>query len=374
VTAAYDIAVIGAGIAGASVAAHLAETRRVILLEMEERPGYHSTGRSAAAYEPNYGPAPIRALSRASRGFFFAPPLGFADGPLVVPRDTMFFVPPDQESKGEQLLRVGHGLVEIDETAAAARFPLLRKGYAPWALLDEGTADIDVDLLHQGFLRLLKARGNDLVCAAEVRAIERKDGVWSLTTARGAFAASVIVNAAGAWADVVAARAGVKPIGLEPRRRSVGVVASPAGIDIMNLPLVGDVGETWYAKPQSGKFLVSSADATPVEPHDAYGDDMAIAEGIERFTQAAEIEVTRIEHTWGGLRTFAPDGVPVCGYDPSVEGFFWLAGQGGYGIQSSPALSRLAATLVLGQKAPTDIIEEGLTLADLDPGRFRKSV
>jgi D-arginine dehydrogenase len=150
-------------------------------------------------------------------------------------------------------------------------------------------------------------------------------------------------------------------------------VPPPPGIDIMGLPLVGDAAETWYAKPQSGKLLVSSADATPVEPHDAFADDMAVAEGIDRFMRAAEVEVTRVEHSWGGLRTFAPDGVPVCGYDSSVDGFFWLAGQGGYGIQSSPALSRLAAALVLGETPPSDIMAEGVTLSGLDPARLHKN-
>jgi D-arginine dehydrogenase len=371
VTAAHDIAVIGAGIAGASVAAHLAETRRVVLLEMEDRPGYHSTGRSAAAFEPSYGPAPIRALTRASRSFFFAPSQGFSGDALVVPRETVFFVPSDQEARGEELLNDCQGLECIGEADARARFPLLRPGYAGWALLDAGTADIDVDLLHQGYLRLFKARGGALACGAEVRAIDRKDGMWALATPAGDFSASIIVNAAGAWADVVATRAGVAPIGLVPKRRSIGVVPAPPGIDVMALPLVGDAAETWYAKPQSGKFLVSSADATPVEPHDAFADDMAVAEGIDRFTQAADIEVTRVEHAWGGLRTFAPDGVPVCGHDSSVDGFFWLAGQGGYGIQTSPALSRLAAALVLGDAPPADILAEGVTPGDLDPARLR---
>ena len=370
-TRTYDIAVIGGGIAGVSVAAHLAESRRVLVLEMEQRPGYHSTGRSAAAFEPNYGPAPIRALTRASRGFFFSPPQCFSGEGLVVPRETVFFVPPDQQAQGEHWLRDSQGLERIGEAAAREKFPLLRQGYADWALLDAGTADIDVDLLHQGYLRLFKSRGGELACGAEVRAIEKKNGMWSLATPTGNFSAPLVINAAGAWADVVAARAGIAPVGLVPKRRSIGVVPAPPGVDVMGLPLVGDAAETWYAKPQSGKFLVSSADATPVEPHDAFADDMAVADGIDRFMQAAEIEVTRVEHTWGGLRTFAPDGFPVCGYDSSAGGFFWLAGQGGYGIQSSPALSRLAAALVLGNAPPPDILTEGVTPPVLDPARLR---
>lgn len=370
----FDIIVIGAGIAGASVAAHLAETHRVLILEMEERPGFHSTGRSAAAFEPNYGPAPIRALTRAARGFFEAPPQGFATGPLVTPRQTVFFAPPDQAAALDKLMREQQGMQEITLAAARAKFPLLRDGYAAHAALDPGTADLDVDLLHQGYLRLFKSRSGSLACNAGARTCEPAGGLWSVETPAGTFRSRIIVNAAGAWGDRVAELAGAKPVGLQPKRRSIAVVAAPAGCDPMQWPLIGDTGETWYAKPQSGKLLVSPADATPVDPHDAYADDIALAEGIDRFQQATTIEVSRVEHTWGGLRSFAPDGNPVCGYDPVCEGFFWLIGQGGYGIQTSPSLSRLAAALVRGQPAPPDIAAERCAIEDLSPGRFLRHV
>ncbi len=366
----FGIIVVGAGIAGASVAAHLAETHKVLILEMEERPGFHSTGRSAATYEPNYGPAPIRALTRAARGFFEAPPQGFASGPLVTPRQTVFLAPPDQALAFDKLMREQQGMREITLAAAGAKFPLLRDGYAARAVLDPGTADLDVDLLHQGYLRLFKSRGGSLACNAGVRTCEPVAGYWTVETPAGTFRTPIVVNAAGAWGDRVAGLAGAKPIGLQPKRRSIAVVPAPEGCDPMQWPLIGDVGETWYAKPQSGKLLVSPADATPVDPHDAYADDMALAEGIDRFQQAATIAVTRIERAWGGLRSFAPDGNPVCGYDPACEGFFWLVGQGGYGIQTAPALSRLAAALVRGEAVPADIAAEGCDVGDLSPARF----
>ncbi len=368
----FDIIVIGAGIAGASVAAHLAETRKVLVLDMEDRPGFHSTGRSAAAYEPNYGPAPIRALTRAARDFYENPPRGFATGPLVTPRETLFLAPSEQAAAFDRLMQEQQGMREITITSARAKYPLLRDGYATRALLDPGTADIDVDLLHQGYLRLLKSRGGSLACNAGVTACTRSAGRWAAETPAGTFRAPVLVDAAGAWGDRIAELAGAKPIGLQPKRRSMAVVAAPAGHDPMQWPLVGDAGETWYCKPQSGKLLVSPADATPVDPHDAYADDMRLAEGIDRFQQATMIEVTRVEHSWGGLRSFAPDGNPVCGYDPAIDGFFWLVGQGGYGIQTAPALSRLAAALVTDAPIPQDILAEGCDPAGLSPGRFHK--
>ncbi|MFN0193046.1 MAG: NAD(P)/FAD-dependent oxidoreductase [Aestuariivirga sp.] len=365
----FDIAVIGAGIAGASVAARLADNHSVIVLEMEERPGYHSTGRSAAAFEPNYGPAPIRALTRASRELFFNPPAGFSDAPLVLPRETIFVAPEEQNSAFERLLAESQGLREIDVKEARRRHPKLREGFAKRAVLDEGTADLDVDLIHRGFLRQVKAAGSQVICNAEVTSLDHGSH-WTIATRAGTFHAVIIVNAAGAWAGKIAALAGARPISIQPKRRSIAVVPAPEGVSSDDWPLVGDVGETWYCKPQSGKLLVSPADATPVDPHDAFADDMTLAEGIERFQEAMDIEVSRVEHTWGGLRSFAADGNPVCGYDAVAQRFFWLAGQGGYGIQTSPALSLLAAALVDDGEVPKPIADEGFDLLNVLPARF----
>lgn len=366
-----DIIVIGAGIAGASVAAHLASDHKVAILEMEDRPGYHSTGRSAATYEPNYGPPSIRALTRASRGFFETPPQGFTAAPLVSPRDTVFVVPDHQREHGESLLKAGLGFAEIAYAEARRKFPLLRETYARHAMLDATTADIDVDLLHQGFLRLVKMQGGEVVCQAAVETIERRDGSWFATTPKGTFAAPILINAAGAWGDVIAVRAGARPKGLQPKRRSMAVVPVPSGANVMAWSFVGDAGETWYAKPSGGRLLVSPAEAEPVEPHDAYADDMMLAEGLARFEEAVDMEVTRLEGSWGGLRSFAPDGNPVCGFDAQAEGFFWLIGQGGYGIQTSPALGELAAALVRNAAMPGHIEREGLSLQDISPARFQ---
>lgn len=365
-----DIIVIGAGIAGASVAARLAQTSKVVVLEMEERPGYHSTGRSAATYEPNYGPPSIRALTRAGRSFFETPPQGFASAPLVSPRPTIFVVPEHQQEQAAALMQSGAGLAELSFAQAQSHFPALKPSYTKHAVIDDSTADIDVDLLHQGFLRQIKTQGGEIVCRAPVETLTRKNGGWQVTTPLGSFSAPILVNAAGAWGDQIAKRAGVAPKGLQPKRRSMAVVPAPEGLNIMSWSFVGDVGETWYAKPSGGRLLVSPAEAEPVEPHDAFADDMTLAEGIARFEEAVDIPVTRLEGSWGGLRSFVPDGNPVCGFDPQAEGFFWLIGQGGYGIQTSPALGDLAAALVRQEAMPGYIEREGLDLADISPGRL----
>ncbi len=358
-----DIIVIGAGIAGASAAAHLAETHKVIVLEMEDRPGYHSTGRSAAMFEPNYGPAPIRALTRAARQVF-------EEIGAFTPRETIFFMTEGQDQAFEALMQAQVGMHEISIAESHAKYPLLRVENLRRAILDPGTADIDVDLVHQFFLRKLKSNGGSLACDKKVESIVRDGGKWKVMAGSVAFQAPIIVNAAGAWGDVVAAMAGASPVGLQPKRRSMAVVPMPDGHDASAWPMIGDVAETWYSKAQSGKLLVSPADATPVDPHDAFADDMTLAEGIDRFQQAVTFEITRVEHTWGGLRSFVADGNPVVGYDGALSGFFWLVGQGGYGIQTSPALSRTAAALIRGEPVPADVLAEGYDPADLSPLRF----
>jgi D-arginine dehydrogenase len=366
-----DFLVIGAGIAGVSVAAHLAEQATVTILEMEDRPSYHTTGRSAATYEPNYGPKPVLALTRASAAFFNKPPEGFAGGPLLTPRSSLFLEPHDQAEAAKAFLSYATNVEELSPNDLMKILPVLRAGYAKRGFLDPSTGDLDVDLIFGGFMRLFKARAGKLVLSAPAQSITRDSTLWTVTTPKGQFTATTLINASGAWGDVVAKLAGVKPVGLTPKRRSIGVIPIEGYPDFMRWPMATDCGETWYAKPQSGKMIVSSADATPVDPHDAYADDMAIAVGIERLMEATTIEVNRLEHSWGGLRTFAPDGCPVVGFDPSTEGFFWLVGQGGYGIQSAPALSRTAAALALRKPVPEDIAAHGLVLSEISPMRLR---
>ena len=369
-TQTFDIIVIGAGIAGASAAAHLAEDRTVAILDMEDRAGYHTTSRSASSYEPNYGPKPILALTRASKEFFMAPPEGFTDAPIFTKRSSLVLEAKGQEREAQNFLAKAVDIEELSEAQSRALVPILRQGYATRGFFEAGTGALDVDLLHRGYLKLFKQRGGVLKLEAGATKITKTSDTWHIETPQGEFTAKLIVNAAGAWGDQVAMLAGIKAVGLIPKRRSIGVISVP-DFDVMKWPFIVDCAESWYAVPQSGKLLVSSADATPVEPHDAYADDEAIAIGIDRLMQATTLDVQRLEHSWGGLRTFSPDGAPVVGFDPSTDGFFWLVGQGGYGIQSSPALSRTAAAMALKQDIPQDVLAAELNINDILPNRLR---
>ncbi len=366
----FDFIVIGAGIAGASVASQLSAKASVALLEMEERPGYHTTGRSAAAYEPNYGPRPFLALSRAGLAFYKNPPADFSERPIFSKRGSLVIEAKGQEEASQHFLTPGAKLREVSVDEMVSLVPVLRRDYANRGFYDDGTGDLDVDLLHRGYLKWFKQRGGKLHCNAAAQEIKKVGAHWQVKTPQGTFQAGTVIDAAGAWGDKVAELAGVAPIGLQPKRRSIGVIPITGHDGLMDWPFMVDCEESWYAKPQSGKLIVSSADQTPVEPHDAYADDEAIAVGVDRLMRATTLEVTRLDHSWGGLRSFVPDKFPVCGYDRAAEGFFWLIGQGGNGIQSSWGLSRLAAALAMREAVPEDLLAQGLQLEDVLPERF----
>jgi len=362
-----DIAVIGAGIAGAGVAAFLAEHARVLLIEREDRPGYHSTGRSAAIFIESYGNAAIRALNRASRDWFLAPPIEELDRSPFSRRDVLYICAPGEGGKLDALCADNPHLLPLTARETVGRVPILRPEGVLRGALETSSYDIDVASLHQAWLARLKHLGSDLVCDAPVTALGRKGGLWRIDTPQGSVEAPIVVDAAGAWADEVAALAGLGPMGLTPCRRTAAILPAPAGHDVAGWPCFATVEETWYAKPEAGKLLVSPADQDPVPPHDVFVDDMVLAEGLDRYEHAVTVPVTRVERSWAGLRTFAPDKTPVAGYDPRTEGFFWLAGQGGYGIQTAPALSLLASLLVRRDAAAAGFE----TLPDLlSPGRF----
>jgi D-arginine dehydrogenase len=349
-TQAFDIVVIGAGIAGATAAAQLSPHRRVALIEAEDQAGYHSTGRSAALWVQNYGPPDVRELSRLSRAFFEAPPHGFTDSALMRHRPVLFLATAQQLPALEAELAGGVGLRRISVQQATALQPALRPGYAAGAAVEDDAFDMDVAAIHQGFLRML--RGSHGVLALRNRAgqVERQGAEWAVETSAGTvFRAPVLVNAAGAWGDEVAALAGVAPLGLHPCRRTACIV-NPAPWDVQDWPMTIDVMHRWYARPEARtRLLVSPADETPMHPHDVQPEEIDIALGIDRMQQALAIEVTRVERAWAGLRTFAPDGSLAIGWDRTADGFFWSVGQGGYGIQTSPAAGRLVADLVLGR-------------------------
>ncbi len=352
--------------AGVGAAARLAPHARVAVLEMEERPAYHTTGRSAATFILNYGNAVLRALNRASEDVLRTGG-DLAERGFLSPRGLLYVAAGGHEAHLDHAMQGADGMEEIGADEAARLFPLLRRELVARAAVERDASDIDVDALLQAFLRTLRADGGEVVPRAEVSAMRRQGGTWRVETAAGAFEAPVVVNAAGAWGDVIASRAGVAPAGLQPMRRSIAVVPVPDGHDPRRWPLAASAAEDWYAKPDGGRLWVSPADEDPVEPHDAWPDDMVLAEGIDRFQRMVDMEVTRVERSWAGLRTFAPDRTPVVGPEPGADGFHWLCGQGGYGIQTSPALSRLAADLILG--LPPALPDA--TVAALSPARFR---
>jgi D-arginine dehydrogenase len=367
---AFDVVVIGAGMAGASAAAFLSEHRRVALVEAEEQAGYHTTGRSAALWTANYGPPDVRLLTRLSRQFFEAPPEGFATVPLMRKRLVLFLATEAQLPELDQTLAEGTGLHRVTVAEAAALLPALRNGYAAGAAVEDDAFDMDVSAIHQGFLRQLRTRNGALALRNRAGRITRKDGTWHVETSSGAmFQAGIVVNAAGAWGDEVAALAGAAPIGLVPKRRTAAIV-DPSPWDAEHWPMALDVGERWYARPEARtRLMVSPADETPTYPHDVQPEEIDIATGIDLMQQALDITVRRVEHSWAGLRTFTPDGSLAFGWDRACEGFFWCVGQGGYGIQTSPAAGRLVADLVLGR----DPGEAAPAVAAIDPGRFHKA-
>ncbi|WP_334191386.1 NAD(P)/FAD-dependent oxidoreductase [Pararhodobacter sp.] len=363
------IVVIGAGIAGASVAAELAAAGQdVLLLERESAPGYHTTGRSAALYTPSYGPPVIRALTRASASAFNATPTAERPHPLLRPRDVLFIARADQIDSLEAAA-ADLPVARLGAAQARAMLPLLREDYLAGALHDAGSADIDVEALHRQFLRALTAHRGDLRLRAEVTAITREGAGWRIATPQGEVTAEMLVNASGAWADAIAVLAGVAPVGLVPKRRTAMLVAPPAGQNVDDWPMVVDIDETFYLRPDAGKLLLSPADETPSEPCDAQPDEWDVAVCIDRVQQAVDLPVRRVEHKWAGLRSFVADKAPVVGHAPDAPGFVWVAGQGGYGIQTAPALGRAAAALALGQPIPQDIADQGVRAEALAPRR-----
>lgn len=357
-----DILVIGGGIAGLSAAARLAPHAAVTLLETEPALGYHTSGRSAALYEETYGLPSTVALNRASKSFFLN------DNPhLVTPRGLLVVAGPD----AADAFAADVAAMEMTPlTMAEARdiLPILNPATVTWAAFHAAAWDIDTDALLQSHARTIRAAGGKVLTGQQVTAIHRQAGAWRVTTPAGEIAAATIVNAAGAWADGIAAMAGLPPIGLKPLRRSMARIPAPEGQDTRSWPMTMGAGETWYMKPDAGALIVSPAEEDPSHPHDAWADDMVLAEGLARYEAHVTAPVTRLLGSWAGLRTFAPDRQLVLGSDPLAPTFLWSAGQGGYGFQTSPAASALVADLALGRAPALD----PATVAALSPARFRQ--
>ena len=372
---AADYLVIGGGIAGASVAYWLAPHARVILLERESQPGYHATGRSAALFMESYGTAQVRALTMASRAFLEHPPEGFSEHPLLTPRGAMMVADeahlPELEAHWEVLRAMETGAERLSGEEAIRRVPVLRPGQVAGAVYEPDAADMDVHAIHQGYLRGMRQAGGKLVCDAGVTAIERVGGHWRVTAGGVVYEAAVVLDAAGAWVDGIAKMAGVEPIGIEPRRRSAFIFAPPEGSSVAHWPMVFGADEGWYIKPDAGMLLGSPANADPVEPQDVQPEELDIAFAIHRIEEATTLAIRRPTRTWAGLRSFVADGDLVGGFDPGAPGFFWVAAQGGYGIQTSAAMGEACAALARGLPLPERIARFGLTAEMLGPQRLR---
>lgn len=339
-----DFLVVGAGIAGISAAAELSQLGRVQLVEAEAHAAYHASGRSAALYEPYYGPPPMVEFSLASGA-------GLAAAGVLSPRGVMLVAGHDEVAHFAREA-ADMRLDEIATEVAIAAFPALDPAKVARAAMGGNAQDIDTDLLIQSYQRSARAAGAQFAFSAPVTAITRRDGLWHVSTPKGDFAAKVLVNAAGAWADPVAEMAGLRPKGIVPHRRSMARIPAPAGLDVASWPMLLGVNESFYAKPDAGALIVSPADAEPTTAHDAWADDMVLAEGLARYEAMTRHPVERLIANWAGLRSFAPDGAPVYGLDPEQPDFIWFAGQGGYGFQSSVAAARFIADVAAGR--PTD--------------------
>ncbi len=372
----FDIAIFGAGIAGASLAYQVAGMRSVVLVEREAQAGMHSTGRSAAMFMESYGPPAARALTRASRAFYEHPPEGFASSPLLVPRGALYVAASGQAallSKMRDELRATSTVIdELDSAQALDRVPCLRRERLLGALYEADARDLDVHALHQGFLSGARRAGGELRLGATLQAAKRRDDAWELEFAEGEpMRARTVVDAAGAWADELAQTFGAVPIGLTPRRRSAFTFQAPDTVDVTGWPCVAGIDEGWYFKPDAGRLLGSPANADPTTPHDVLPETLDIATGIDRIQAMTTLSIRRPASTWAGLRSFVADGELVIGFDARCAGFFWLAGQGGYGIQSAAGASMLAASLLVGAGLPEPLAACGVEPAAMSPARLR---
>lgn len=354
-----DVLIIGGGIAGIAAAARIAPYAQVTVLEAEDSLAYHASGRSAALYEPNYGLAPVVALSMASGDFFRAVPH------LLSPRGIMIVAGRDEASVFAREC-ADMNLAPMDIDAACAIVPILNRQTVALVGHANHAWDIDTDLLVSSFAKTARAHGANIVPKARVAALHCAAGMWHADTAHGRYSARTLVNAAGPWADSIAQMAGISAKNITPLRRSMARIPAPAGMDVSKWPMIFGAGETWYAKPDAGALIVSPAEEHPMTPHDAFADDMVLAEGLARYEAMVTAPVTRLLASWAGLRSFAPDRVPVIGADGQDPSFFWAAGLGGYGFQTADAASRLLADLVLA-RAP-DFAPD--LIAALSPARF----
>jgi len=369
----FDAIVIGGGMAGVSIGYELAGDRSVGLLENETSLAFHTTGRSAATFLESYGGPEIRALTTASRSFLENPPDIF-EAAILSPLAMLWVGRQGAAGAVRELhaavvkLVADVSLIGADEASEIC--PILRPGHTELAMLEPGAMEMDVHALHQGFVRGLRRRRGEVLASAGIRRMEFDGDTWTLTDARGEqYQAATVVNAAGAWADEVARMAGAIPVGIQPLRRTIFMVGAPSGISTSDLPMVSDMADAFYLKPEGEQFLCSPADETLTPPSDVRPDETEIARALEEINDATTLNARHVRSAWAGQRSFVADRVPVVGFDPRLPRFFWFAGQGGYGIQTAPALARYGASLIRDMCVPSDIAALGVTSEALAPGR-----
>lgn len=355
-----DFIIIGGGIAGLSAAATLSKLGSVTLLETETALGYHASGRSAAVFLKNYGNDVVRALNSASVDHHNS-----AGGGVLTKRSMMMLGRPEERDDFQSQHR-SFGMTEISPEQARDLVPILNPETCAFAAVSEDVFNLDADRLLQDFTKQARKNGAVIKTRSPVLKITKTKTGWEIETPDQTYSARIIINAAGAWVDEIARLAGIKPLGFQPMRRSIAVLPAPAGHDVGNWPLMDGVNERWYAKPDAGTLLVSPSEEHPTDPHDAWADDMVLAQGLDRYAEMVTEPVTRVISSWAGLRTFAPDRSLVLGADPADASFYWCAGQGGYGFQTAPAASRLIADLLNGSGSEFD----NKTIAALSPDRF----
>jgi D-arginine dehydrogenase len=368
-----DFVVIGAGIAGASAASRLADHGSVIVLERESTAGYHTTGRSAALFTESFEIGVVRKLAMASRSFFEQPPPGFTDTTLHSPLPFLFIARQDQLGSLEAALEACRDFPHVrqvgpDEALTLCR--VLREGYVRAGIYEEGAKSLDVDALLQSYLRGVRKAGGVVRFGAPVTAVDREGTGWSVLAGDERIATRVVVNAAGAWADRIGSLAGARPIGLTPKRRTAFTFSAPEGVDPRTWPVVCDIDEAFYFKPEAKQLMGSLAEETPMEPHDVRPEEIDVALAVQRIEAATTLTIRHVSSTWAGLRSFVADRRPVVGTDPDLDGFFWLAGQGGFGIMTSPALSQAAEGLIIEGRIPSALEALGITAEDLSPDRL----
>lgn len=371
------VAVIGGGIAGGGVAYELGMGAEVTLFEQETTCGYHSTGRSAALFTECYGDPVVRRFAMTSRAFLEQPPEGFSDQPLVRARPVMFIATHDQGAALERSLADYREMVPTVRAAAAGEAldlcPVLDAEVIAGGIIEPHAADLDVHALHTAFLRGTRQRGGRILTSAGVTGLTRAGNRWTVITAAGTDHFDVVVNAAGAWCDRVGALAGARPLGLVPKRRTAFTFTPPIGPGPHPWPMVIDVDEQFYFRPEGVHVLASPCDETPVEPQDIRHDEIDVARGIERVESVTTLQIRSVVRAWAGLRSFVPDHRPANGWDPELPGFYWLAGQGGFGIKTSPAMSRFAAAMILHGAPPQDLEARGITAASVGVERLSGS-